>query len=72
MAPDAVLDVREVDGEPFSQITSALSDLEEGETLELVNDFEPAPLYDVLEDRGFDHETEQVADDEWRVRISHA
>jgi len=63
------LDVRDVDGEPFGQIMSALGELDSGETLVLVNSFEPVPLYDVLGERGFDYETEQVADDEYRVAI---
>ncbi|MFC4450919.1 DUF2249 domain-containing protein [Halorussus aquaticus] len=63
------LDAREIDGEPFGAITSALSDLGDDETLVLVNSFEPEPLYAVLDRRGFDHETEQVAPDEWRVEI---
>lgn len=66
------LDVRTIDGEPFGPITDALDDLGPGETLRLVNSFEPVPLYDVLDRRGFDHETTQVADDEWHVRIEHA
>jgi len=67
--PDARLDAREVDGEPFSDIVAALQDLDDRETLLLVNSFEPEPLYDVLADRGFDYETEQ-AGDEWRVYIT--
>jgi len=66
------LDVREIDGEPFGDITAALDDLDDGETLRLVSSFEPKPLYEVLTDRGFDYETEQVAPDEWHVTIEHA
>mgnify|MGYP000333177478 CR=1 FL=1 len=66
------LDAREIDGEPFGAIVDALDDLPRGETLTLVNSFEPEPLYGVLSQRGFDHETEQVAADEWHVHISHA
>lgn len=66
------LDVRDVDGEPFSDIVDALEGLGDAETLVLVNSFEPEPLYGVLENRGFTHETEQVAENEWRVRIEHA
>jgi uncharacterized protein (DUF2249 family) len=66
------LDAREIDGEPFGAIVGALEDLPAGGTLCLVNSFEPAPLYDVLDRRGFDHETEQVAEDEWHVSITHA
>lgn len=60
------LDAREVEGEPFDAISDALDDLDDGETLLLVNSFEPRPLYSVLEERGFDYDTEQV-DDEWHV-----
>lgn len=66
------LDVREIDGEPFGDIMAALDDLAAGETLRLVSSFEPEPLYEVLADRGFAHETEQVAPDEWHVAIEHA
>lgn len=69
---ERTLDARAVDGEPFSHIVEALEELEESETLVLLNSFEPEPLYDVLDQRGFDHETHQVADDEWRVVIEHA
>ncbi|WP_436930118.1 DUF2249 domain-containing protein [Halosimplex halobium] len=66
------LDAREIDGEPFGAILAALEDLPADGTLELVNSFEPEPLYDVLDDRGFVHETERVADDEFHVYISVA
>lgn len=67
---DTVLDVRELDGEPFAPIMSALDDLDDGETLLLVNSFEPVQLYDVISERGFSHETEQVSGQEWHVRIT--
>jgi uncharacterized protein (DUF2249 family) len=70
--PTRELDVRTVDGEPFGPITDALDDLGSDETLLLVNGFEPVPLYDVLDRRGFEHETTAVADDEWHVRIELA
>jgi uncharacterized protein (DUF2249 family) len=64
------LDAREIDGEPFGAITSALADLRDDETLVLYNSFEPEPLYAVLDRRGFDHETEQLGPEEWRVEIA--
>ncbi|WP_440009532.1 DUF2249 domain-containing protein [Halomicrococcus sp. SG-WS-1] len=64
------LDVREIEGEPFSDIMSALDELNAGETLVLVNSFEPEPLYAALDQRDFDHETEQTRPDEWRVEIT--
>lgn len=68
----AVLDARDIDGEPFGDIMAALDDLDPGETLLLVNSFEPVPLYEVLSNRGFEHETTQVDETEWHVEISHA
>ena len=50
---DRRLDVREVDGEPFGDIAAALEDLTDDESFLLINSFEPEPLYDVLEARGF-------------------
>lgn len=66
------LDVRNLDGEPFGDIMGALEDLPESETLVLVNDFEPEPLYNVLEQRGFEYRARQVDPDEWRIAIEHA
>ncbi|MFB6308948.1 MAG: DUF2249 domain-containing protein [Haloarculaceae archaeon] len=61
-----------MDGPPFPRIVSALEDLGEGERLRLVNDFEPEPLYDVLEQRGFEYETTQVDTEEWHVDIERS
>ncbi|WP_435101379.1 DUF2249 domain-containing protein [Halarchaeum sp. P4] len=66
---DRTLDVRDHDGEPFSTIMSALDDLPDDGRLRLVNSFEPVPLYEVLQDRGYTYETDQVDDDEWHVYI---
>jgi uncharacterized protein (DUF2249 family) len=66
------LDVRAVEGEPFGPIMSALSELPADGTLVLLTSFEPVPLYDVLAERGYEHGTEQVDDDEYRVTIEPA
>ncbi|MFC7157445.1 DUF2249 domain-containing protein [Halomarina halobia] len=66
------LDVREIDGEPFGAIVTALDALAEGDALVLVNSFEPEPLYAVLKQRGFAYETTRGAEGEWRVSITHA
>ena len=63
------LDVRDLEEPPFARIDTALSELGSGERLLLVNDFEPEPLYEVLERRGFSYETSRVTDDEWHVEI---
>lgn len=70
--PEKTLDARDIDGEPFGRIVGELETLGETETLVLVNNFEPEPLYAVLDRRDFDHETERVAEDEWHVEIRRA
>jgi uncharacterized protein (DUF2249 family) len=67
---DHVVDARDIDGEPFGEIMTAVRALDEGETLLLINSFEPVPLYDVLGNRGFEHETTRVSDDEYHVEIT--
>jgi len=67
---DNTLDARDVDGEPFGAIMDALGDLSDDESLLLINSFEPEPLYDVLEERGFDYETSNPAPEEWHVEIT--
>lgn len=69
---DERLDVREIEGEPFDDIVSALEDLAADETLLLVSSFEPQPLYAVLEQRGFTYETSNPEPDRWHVEIRHA
>ena len=66
-----VLDVRELEQAPFGPIAEALGELPAGDELHLIAPFEPKPLYEVLDARGFDHETERVSDAEWHVRVSH-
>lgn len=64
------LDVREdicQGREPFDKIMTAAGGLEPGDTLLLINSFEPLPLYRVMEQNGFFHWTERTADGEWRV-----
>ena len=68
---DRTLDVREIDGPPFDDIMAALEALESGERLRLIAPFEPKPLYEVLEARGYTHESDQ-RDDVWYVYIEHA
>ncbi len=69
----AVLDVRpelEQGGEPFVRIMEAASAIKPGEMLVIIAPFEPVPLYAVLHARGFAHEREKVAADEWVVCFS--
>ncbi len=72
---NTVLDVRpelEQGGEPFVRIMEAASAIKPGETLVIIAPFEPVPLYDVLGARGFSHETEKVAADEWMVQFTRS
>lgn len=66
---DHVLDAREIDGEPFGEIMSALETIEGDESLLLINSFEPEPLYGVLSARGFDYKTTQEGDEEYHIEI---
>jgi uncharacterized protein (DUF2249 family) len=69
---NTVLDVRpdlEQGGEPFVRIMEAAEAIKPGGTLVIIAPFEPVPLYEVLAARGFVHETEKVAADEWVVRF---
>ncbi len=71
-APDRTLDVREIEGEPFEDIMDALEGLPADESLLLINSFEPEPLYNVIENRGFEYETDNPEPAVWHVEISHA
>jgi len=68
---DRVIDVRDIEGEPFSDIIDALDDLGAEETLRLTAPFEPVPLYGVLDGKGFDHETTE-GEDAFHVLIQSA
>ncbi len=53
--------------EPFDRIMAAVSQLEPGATLLLINSFEPLPLYRVMAQNGFSHWAERTADGDWKV-----
>ena len=72
LAPEQVedLDVREdlrKGKEPFSRIMQARAALRNGSVLRLRATFEPIPLYAVMSRQGFEHWTEHLGDDDWRV-----
>lgn len=69
-ATEVMLDVRDdlrAGREPFSTIMAAVANLATGDVLHLRAIFEPLPLYAVLEKRGFSHESQAHADDDWSV-----
>lgn len=53
--------------EPFHRIMAARGEVPAGGCLVVRAIFEPAPLYRVLGKQGFQHHTEKLADDDWRV-----
>jgi uncharacterized protein (DUF2249 family) len=69
-APVVEVDVRDdlrSGREPFSKVMAAVAALRDGEVLRLRAIFEPAPLFGVLGKRGFAHEAEAHAEDDWSV-----
>lgn len=69
------LDVRpdlERGDEPFVRIMETADQIAPGESFLLIAPFEPVPLYDVLGQRGFQHETSNVSANEWAVRFTRS
>jgi uncharacterized protein (DUF2249 family) len=69
------LDVREDiqrGREPFSKIMQAVSALKVNEDLLLIAPFEPRPLYDVLAQLGFTHESQEGPGGEWEIRFTRS
>lgn len=67
---DALLDVRpdqRRNEEPFDAIMAAVGALAPGQSLLLINTFEPTPLYRVMEKRGFTHTTTCIAPEDYRI-----
>lgn len=58
--------------EPFGAIMAVARRTPPGSAFLLVNTFEPAPLYDVLEGRGFAHWAEQRGPEHWEIRFFNA
>ena len=57
------LDVREDiarGDDPFKKIMETVKSLKDGEALEVINSFEPFPLYSVLRNKGFEHTATHV------------
>lgn len=71
---EVLFDVRPViaiGGDPFYQIMEQAALLEKGQQLHLVNSFEPLPLYNQLEKRGYDYRS-QLRDGVWHILISRS
>jgi uncharacterized protein (DUF2249 family) len=59
MSEHVVLDVRNLDPpEPLARVVDAIAGMREGDTLKLLIDQEPRPLYPILERNGYAHHTD--------------
>jgi len=67
------LDVRptiESGADPFKEIMQGIKTLKEGETLKIINVFEPAPLIDILKEKGYKSWTEVIGENEYHTYFS--
>ena len=61
------IDVRGIQGNFFQGIKRQAMQLTVGNGLEIVQSFDPIPLYEVMEGLGFEHYTEQKGDAEFHA-----
>lgn len=69
------LDVRPIlnaGGEPFGKIMETVGALGPGQGLRLLAPFKPVPLFQVLGQRGFDHQARELGGGDWEVLFSRA
>ncbi len=61
------IDVRGIQGNFFAGLKQQAMQVKEGEGLEIIQSFEPLPLYEVMEDLGFEYHTVQKGDAEFHA-----
>ena len=61
------IDVRGIQGNFFEGIRKQAARTKVGSGLEIIQSFEPIPLYEVMEGLGFEHYTEQTAENEFHA-----
>lgn len=69
------LDVRPIlksGGEPFPQIMQAVQSLQPGQGLRLFATFKPTPLLNLMQSKGFGHETKELGGGDWQVDFTPA
>lgn len=71
------IDVRGIAGNFFPGLKKQAMTLARGEGLEIIQSFDPIPLYEVMEDLGYEHHTEKTGDAEYhayfyRIEEKHA
>lgn len=63
MARHFTLDIRDMEPpEPLERVLATIADFHPGDTLKILSDFEPRPLYPILERDGFRHRAEAGAE----------
>jgi uncharacterized protein (DUF2249 family) len=68
--PPLTLDVRPffANGRPpLPAIMNAVHQLQPGQALILIAPFEPAPLYQLMGERGYSHESRETGDGAWEI-----
>ena len=66
------IDVRGVAGNFLEGIKKQASELPAGEGIEIVQTFEPIPLYEAMEILGYEHHTEKAAENEYHAYFFRA
>ena len=66
------VDVRGIQGNFFLGLKKQAMGLSAGQGLEVVQSFDPIPLYEVMEDLGYEHHTEQTGDTEFHAYFYRA
>jgi alkylhydroperoxidase/carboxymuconolactone decarboxylase family protein YurZ len=67
-----VIDVRTLRGNFLPMIKQKAAALEEGQGICIIQSFEPIPLYTVLGEMGFEHETIKISAEEYRAYFYRA
>ena len=61
------IDVRNAQGNFFPALREQVAKMQIGEGLEIIQKFEPLPLYEVMDGLGFERLTKQLSENEWHV-----
>ena len=67
-----VIDVRGMQGNFFTGLKNQAMDLPQGEGIHIIQNFDPIPLYEVMEDLGYEYHKEQTGDAEFHVYFYRA
>lgn len=61
------IDVRRMQGNFYSGLKEKAAKIKVGEGLEIIQSFEPIPLYEPMEMMGFKYRTEKISDNEYHI-----